>query len=118
MTRSLFAAIVVSICLLSPDLRAESNTAKAVTAANAFLATLDAKQKSAVLFKFDDEKQRARWSNLPVRMVPRAGLRMGDLSDVQRKAAMNLLAATLSPRGYEKIQQIVLADETLKQSQN
>jgi len=112
---------IITIAFLSPTLRADSpqpNTAKSVAAANAFLSTLDDKQKSAVLFKFDDEKQRARWSNLPVRMVPRAGLRMGDLSDGQRKAAMNLLAATLSPRGYEKIQQIVLADETLKQSQN
>jgi uncharacterized protein DUF3500 len=112
---------VIMLTLLSPVLRADSpqpNTAKAVAAANAFLSTLDDKQKSAVLFKFDDEKQRARWSNLPVRMVPRAGLRMGDLSDAQRKAAMDLLAATLSPRGFEKIQQIVLADETLRQSQN
>jgi hypothetical protein len=93
---------------------AQSGTARAVKAAEAFLGTLDEKQRATVSFAFDDEKQRARWSNLPVRNVPRAGLRMGDLSEPQRAAAMALLQATLSARGFEKVQQIVEADETLK----
>src|SRR6202166_3740349 len=47
-------------------------------------------------------------------MVPRAGLKMGDLSGPQRKAAMMLLAATLSQRGYEKVLAIVEGDEALR----
>jgi hypothetical protein len=47
-------------------------------------------------------------------MVPRAGLKMGDLSGPQRKAAMTLLATMLSKRGYEKVQAIVEGDEMLK----
>jgi hypothetical protein len=93
---------------------AQSQTSKIVTAANAFLATLDQKQRESVLFAYDDEAQRARWSNLPVQMVPRAGLKMGQLSAAQRTAAMALLSAVLSRRGFEKVQQIVDADETLK----
>jgi hypothetical protein len=89
-----------------------------VKAANAFLSTLDPKQRASVSFAFDDEKQRARWSNLPVRMVPRAGLRMGDLSEPQRAAAMALLSSALSARGFEKVQQIVGADQVLKTKQN
>jgi hypothetical protein len=89
-----------------------------VGAANDFLSKLDEKQRQSVLFAFADDKQRARWSNLPQRTFQRAGLSMGALSDAQRSAAMALLAATLSPRGFEKIQQIMEADEILKTSQN
>ena len=91
--------------------------ARAAAAADAFLATLDAKQRAAVVFAYDDEAQRARWSNLPTKFTPRAGLRLGELSEPQRAAALALLAAALSPRGYEKTMQIVDADETLKQGE-
>src|ERR1043166_622201 len=56
---------------------AQTATARIVNAANAFLTTLDQKQHKSVLFAFDDQQQRARWSNLPTTMVPRAGLSMG-----------------------------------------
>src|SRR5713101_7735728 len=39
---------------------------------------------------------------------------MGDLSGPQRKAAMGLLAATLSKRGFEKVLAIVEGDEMLR----
>ena len=113
------AARVTSLTLLSLSAAiAQTATSKIVTAANAFLATLEAQQRQKVLFAFDDEKQRVRWSNLPVRMVPRAGLNMGELSAAQRSAAMALVASALSPRGFEKVQQIVQADETLKHNEN
>jgi hypothetical protein len=83
-------------------------------AAKKFLATLDEAQRGKVLFDFKDEAQRKRWSNLPTAMVKRGGLRMGDLTQPQRDAAMVVLAAALSPRGYEKVAQIVEADEVLK----
>src|SRR5205823_2144789 len=86
---------------------AQSSTAKIVRAANAFLATLDPAQKQRVLFAWDDEKQRARWSNLPTKFVARAGLAMGELNAAQRTAAMTMLSSALSPRGFEKVQQIV-----------
>ena len=91
------------ICMPAGAAAAQTATARAVSAANKFLATLDQKQRHSVLFAFDDEKQRARWSNLPTTMVPRAGLKMGDLSAAQRSAAMALVASTLSPRGFEKV---------------
>jgi hypothetical protein len=93
---------------------AQSETAKIVSAANAFLGTLDHGQRDKVLFKFDDAKQRAHWSNLPDAMVHRSGLSMGSLNEAQRSAAMKLLAAALSRSGYEKVQQIMEADELLK----
>jgi hypothetical protein len=93
---------------------AETATSRIVSAANTFLSTLDSKQQRTVLFAFDDEKQRARWSNLPTKMVPRAGLSMGELSASQRSAALALVSSALSRRGFEKVQQIMEGDETLK----
>lgn len=97
---------------------AETATGRIVAAAHTFLSALDAKQREGVLFRFDDAEQRTRWSNLPVRMVPRGGLSMGSLTEAQRTAALGLLAAALSPRGFEKVQQIVEADEVLKAGEN
>ncbi|HUR47330.1 MAG TPA: DUF3500 domain-containing protein [Candidatus Saccharimonadales bacterium] len=89
-----------------------------VTAAKKFLASLDETQRSKVVFDFKDAAQRKRWSNLPTSFVKRAGLRMGDLTGEQRKGVMAILQAALSPQGYEKIFQIVEADENLKQTSN
>ena len=108
----LCALIVAS--LAANIARADTTSARIVSAANSFLATLDAKQRQSVLFAYDDEKQRVRWSNLPVRMVPRAGLNMGELNSTQHAAAFALLSSALSRRGFEKVEQIMQADETLK----
>ena len=71
---------------------------------------------SGVLFAFDDEEQRVRWSNLPVRMVRRAGLSMGELNSSQRSAALALVSSALSRRGFEKVQEIMDGDEVLKRN--
>jgi hypothetical protein len=105
---------LVMLCLSAHAAVAQRPTAQIVSAANRFLATLDQQQKARVLFNFDDDAQRKRWSNLPVQMSPRAGLKMGELNAAQRSAAMSLVASALSKRGYEKIQQIVEGDEMLK----
>jgi hypothetical protein len=93
---------------------APEQTAKIVGAANAFLDTLDNTQRGKVNFAFDDAAQRKRWSNLPIKMAERRGLRMGDLKPGQREAAMKLLATTLSKMGYEKVVGIVESDEALR----
>ena len=84
--------------------------------ANKFLASLDEAQRAKAVYNFKDDAQRKRWSNLPTSMVKRGGLRMGDLTKAQRDAVSALLAAALSPRGSEKVRQIVEADEDLKKS--
>src|ERR1700730_7906933 len=93
---------------------AQTATPRIVSAANAFLSTLDQKQRASAVFAFDDEKQRARWSNLPPTMARRAGLSMGELSAAQRSAALALVSSVLSQRGFEKVQQIMEGDEILK----
>jgi hypothetical protein len=96
---------------------AQTATARIVSAANAFLSTLDQKQRQSVLFAYDDEEQRKRWSNFPISMVPRAGISFKEMNAAQASAAMALLSSALSPRGLEKVQQIMEADETLKSTE-
>jgi hypothetical protein len=111
------AAALAVICSSLTAAAAQTATSRIVNAANAFLSTLDEKQRQSVLFAFDDQKQRANWSNLPVSMVARAGISLKDMNPDQRAAAMALVGSALSQRGFEKVQQIMEGDELLKISQ-
>jgi hypothetical protein len=106
--------ILLSSILLVRGVAFGQTTPKIVASANDFLAALDSSQRSRELFDFNDEKQRVRWSNLPTTMVPRAGLKMGELTEPQRSAAFKVLASVLSRQGYEKVQAIMDGDEVLK----
>ncbi|HSI15984.1 MAG TPA: DUF3500 domain-containing protein [Chthoniobacter sp.] len=110
--RSLAAACVFS--LLSLAQAQEPVAAPVAEAATKFLGLLDDTQRGQVVYDFKDEAQRQRWSNLPTTFVKRGGLRMGDLTAPQREAVHAILAAALSPQGYEKVREIVEGDETLK----
>jgi hypothetical protein len=99
-----------------PLRKADATTTKIVSAADALLAILTPEQRKALVFSFDDPNQRVRWSNLPSGLYRRAGLRMGDLSEKQQAAVHSLLQAILSKPGYQKVTQIVQADEVLRQT--
>ncbi|MFN7732351.1 MAG: DUF3500 domain-containing protein [Pirellula sp.] len=92
----------------------KSATAGVVQAAKKLEEGLSESQRAALVFAFEDEDQRRRWSNLPTGIVARAGLKMGDLTPEQRDASYQVVRAALSPRGYEKVLQIVESDEVLK----
>jgi hypothetical protein len=102
----------------APALRVEpakesDTTGKTVAAANAFLATLNDAARAKVNFAFNSD-QKSKWSNLPVGIYPRNGLRWGDLSTAQRESAMKLLATALSKQGLQKVKEIMEGDEVLK----
>lgn len=86
--------------------------ANAVAKATAFLETLNGAQRGKVLFEFDSAKKPS-WSNLPVTMVPRNGLRLGELTKPQRAAALDAVAAVLSKQGFQKVIDIMNADDQL-----
>jgi len=108
------ASLFGLICLTVSGAVAQTSSARMVRAANAFLETLDAGQRQSAVFAIDDEQQRKRWSNLPVRMVPRAGLSLGTLNTTQRTAAMALVSSALSAKGLQKVKEIMEGDEVLK----
>jgi hypothetical protein len=115
-------ALVSGFLVLNGSAQGDSAIGKmtegTAAAANKFLASLDDAQRGKVVFKFTDEVQRKRWSNLPTGIVQRAGLRMGDLTQAQRDTAMAVLSAALSPSGYQKVVQIVEGDEVLRKGSN
>jgi hypothetical protein len=88
--------------------------ANAVAKANAFLESLDGQQRGKALLEFSSAKKPS-WSNLPVTMVPRNGLRLGELSKPQRAAALDVIAAVLSKEGFQKVIDIMNADDQLVQ---
>ncbi len=55
----------------------------------------------------------AVWSNYPVSDVPRPGLQLGGLTAPQRAAAMHVLQVLLSPKGYQKVLDIMGSDQAL-----
>jgi hypothetical protein len=90
---------------------AQTATSRIVSAANTFLSTLNEQQRRSVLFAFDDEQQRQRWSNFPTVMVPRGGISLKEMNPAQRSAAMALVSSALSKRGFVKVEQIMEGDE-------
>ena len=94
-------------------------TTRAVSAAQAFLATLDEGRRAKANIDLN-LKTRTIWSNLPtgiamqVGATERNGLKLGDMTPVQEKAALALVAATLSREGFQKAMEIVDADQLLE----
>jgi hypothetical protein len=91
----------------------EGATARIVSAAQAVVAMLDEANRSKVQFAFDGP-QKTRWSNLPSGAFQRQGLRLGDLTQQQRSAVMNLMTVALSSDGYRKVTDIMRGDEVLR----
>jgi hypothetical protein len=112
---ALMASVLVLGSLPLQAVAASPPIARIVAAADAFLATLDDGQRKKVLYPFNDADQRARWSNLPVTIVPRSGISLKEMTAAQKAAALKLVASTLSPAGFEKIEQIMEGDEVLQQ---
>jgi Protein of unknown function (DUF3500) len=95
-SRIVQVATMMSLAVNAPA--AQTPTGRNVSTANAFLSSLDQAQRSRVVFAFNDDKQRARWSNFPTGIFPRAGLKVGDMTAARRAAAMTLLSSALSRR--------------------
>ncbi|WP_146009572.1 DUF3500 domain-containing protein [Deinococcus planocerae] len=97
-----------------------TQTAQVVCAANTFLGTLSAAQRAKVLLPAT-EANAIKWSNLPVAIVPRNGVALGDLSSTQRDAALAVVRAatgSAADEGYSEALQLRLADDVLNISGN
>jgi hypothetical protein len=97
------------------------STPRAVATARALFFILDDSQRAKIRLPLN-AKTRSNWSNLPTGTTfqngatERNGLKLGDMTAVQQEAALALVAATLSPSGFEKVMNIVNADETLERN--
>ncbi|MFG1923303.1 DUF3500 domain-containing protein [Cryptosporangium sp. NPDC048952] len=125
------AATATATSSASATAAAGSATPRIVTAAEGFLATLNSSSTSKLVLDYPkattatakdfsgrvgEQFGTAVWSNYPISDVIRQGLRLGDLTAAQRKAAMAVLASALSADGYNKVQRIMSADQVLSDS--
>ncbi|TWT64802.1 DUF3500 domain-containing protein [Allorhodopirellula solitaria] len=82
------------------------------TYATAYLDTLDESQRQQTTMDFDSPK-RVGWHFIP--KDDRKGLKLEQMNDAQRTAALRLLRAALSEAGYRKANQIMLLEEVLNE---
>jgi len=110
-----FALAAVSLAALGQQRNAaptplESTSAQQMSAAaTAFLASLSDAQREAIVYAFTADN-RTNWSNVPIFVHHRPGLRFADLTNAQRQAAHELLRASTSSQGYQKITGIMRLD--------
>ncbi len=81
-------------------------------AANAFLATLDDKQRATAVLPYDDAG-RVKWHFIP--LAERKGLQIKHMNDEQRQAALRLLKSCLSEAGYKKASTIMSLEAILRE---
>jgi len=92
---------------------APGGAAPAYAAATAFLNTLAPIQRIITVRTYS-KGAATRWSNLPLTLAPRVGVRLGDLNAAQTGAANTLLETALSRCGVELLDGIRAADAALK----
>jgi hypothetical protein len=80
-------------------------------AARTFLTTLDPAQKSKAVLPFNSE-ERFHWFYTP---VSRKGIPLKELNEPQQQAALALLRAGLSEKGYTKAEMIRKLEEVLRE---
>ncbi len=77
-----------------------------------FVQTLESNHKDSVFISFSDSA-RTQWTNLPLGLAPRAGLRYGDLSEESKIAFHKVLSSIFSSQGYLKTFAIMQVDDIL-----
>lgn len=106
-----FIALLVIILLTGLNVKAQT-AEKLVLTTQEFLSTLDSEQKNLVMLSMEDS-MRTKWTNLPLGLAPRAGLRYGDLSEESMIKFHKILSAVFSSQGYLKTFSIMQVDDIL-----
>ncbi len=89
------------------------STAPLKAAADAFLGSLSAEQRSEAVLPVESESWR-RWSNVHMFLM-RHGVCMEQMTEPQRERAMDLMRATLSKAGFETSLGIMHLNETIRE---
>jgi len=109
----LFAAATAGPAQTCRQAPGGSGDAATVATALGKLQALLGESQRAALEKPLSYESAIRWSNLPIGVVPRTGLRLGDLDARQVDAARQLFAAALSACGLKLLDEVRLADDWL-----
>lgn len=81
----------------------------ALETAHAFLHSFSEERRAKLLFAWDSE-ERKKWSNLPAKIVKRAGLNFKQMTMDQRKLFFTFLASAVGKEGYQRIAKTMAAE--------
>ena len=96
----------------SACMRQGGGTADVVQRAQAFAGALTPAQRQAASLEYS-KANAGKWSNLPVNMTPRNGVRFGDMTAPQQQAAEALISAAMSSCGRTLFDSLRAADGVL-----
>ncbi|HYC88293.1 MAG TPA: DUF3500 domain-containing protein [Thermoanaerobaculia bacterium] len=118
---SLYALVVTVVAVsASAQTNCTGSSSSAVqpicAAAENFLSTLSATQRSGVVYPFNRVTAATKWSNLPCGGACHNGLQFSTLSSTQLNAALGVAQAALSAAGYGTFDGIRKADTFLGMS--
>lgn len=92
-----------------------SQTSESISdATNHFLSTLSQEEIELGSFDFEDSL-RTEWTNLPIGLQKRHGIRYGHLSEESKIAFHHLLTTLFSSQGYLKTTSIMVLDDVLNE---
>jgi hypothetical protein len=83
-------------------------------ATSQFISTLSQEEIELVSFDFEDSL-RTKWTNLPIGLQKRHGIRYGHLSENSKIAFHHLLTTLFSSQGYLKTTSIMVLDDVLNE---
>ncbi len=101
------------LLVVLPAARLTAHDTDVTRTARAFLALLRPGLKTDCALPLEGE-ERTRWSYLP---GERRGVTLGQLNPSERAAAMEMLRASLSARGYEKTEGVIVLEGILRETQ-
>lgn len=107
-------ASLLMIFFLFQNFIHKSEEEKLIAAAQQFLNSLDEAQKDQATFSFEDH-ERLNWHFVP---RERKGLPFKEMNEQQRKAAHELIQASLSQKGYKKATNIMELENVLRDIEN
>lgn len=109
MLKKIIYTLVLAI-LVFPSWAQNSKKLKSTTLN--FIQTLESRQQDSVFIAFPDSA-RTNWTNLPLGLASRSGLRYGDLTEESKIAFHKVLSSFFSSQGYLKTFAIMQVDDIL-----
>ena len=111
--RALVALALLAAMGLGAVVSAQRGSGAMATAATRFLESLTPEQRKQATFALDSA-ERVRFNFIPTEAFPRNGLLLRDMTEPQRKLAMDLLRSALSDRGYQTYTGIIQLENILR----
>lgn len=104
--------LLFALVLLSTASTYSQSVSKVKEKVIVFIESLDGNQQDQVKISMEDSA-RTNWTNLPLGLSPRSGLRYGDLSEKSKIEFHQVISAIFSSQGYLKTFAIMQVDDIL-----